>query len=344
MISGKIVFLSEMNAPSKEYALLKSLGRYLHFSPDATYPVGAGDDAAVMRCADGRTRIITTDTTVENTHFSLDYMTFCEVGYKAMAVNASDCAAMGARPETAFINLIIPGKARLQQRNVQEIYRGFNKACRRWGFSIAGGDISSGPCWVLAISMIGVMDRGVRPVLRTGALDGDILWVTGVLGESAAGLAALQKWGKRIPTEFKRLRQRHVSPIPRIEAGRFLAGSAKVHSMMDISDGIAKDCATLCFDNRLGAVLDIPPGFGGRPLHALAEKLGKNHLAWCLSGGEDYELLFAASPGFNPSAVARRTGVPCTRIGCLVRDKQGLFIKTKNGIQKLGPGGWDHLR
>jgi thiamine-monophosphate kinase len=333
-----------MKYPSKEYSLLHQLSPYLHFNPSKTYPIGIGDDAAIMKCADGNTRIITADTAVENVHFSFDYMTFSEIGYRAMVTNVSDCAAMGAQPESALIQLVIPHHHSSTIKNIKEIYTGFKKACRRWQFPIIGGDLSKGPCWMIAITMIGRMDTGSKPVLRTGIRHGDSLWVTGRLGESAAGLAVLKKWGRaRAPSTYASLIHRHISPAPRVEIGKALAKNSFVHAMIDVSDGIGKDCATLCFDNKLGIIIHFPSHYLSKAMVDLGKKIKTDPIQWLISGGEDYELLFAASPRFNPESLRQSNPISITKLGVFDRSIRGLFLKNGNSRIKIKSAGWDHL-
>jgi thiamine-monophosphate kinase len=333
-----------MKYPSKEYSLLSQLSPLLNFIPSKVYPVGIGDDASIMKCSDGNLRIITADTAVENVHFSLDYMTFRETGYRAMVTNVSDCAAMGAQPESALIQLVIPHQHASSIKNIKEIYAGFRKACRRWGFPIIGGDLSKGPCWMIAITMIGIVAKGSKPVMRKGIKHGDSLWATGKLGESAAGLAVLKKWGRAgAPSAYSSLIHRHLSPSPRIEIGKALAKNPFIHAMMDVSDGIGKDCATLCYDNNLGINIEFPKDYASKPMQNLGKALKIDPLKWLISGGEDYELLFAASPGFNPDTLRKHSPIPITKLGVFDHSLQGLYLKNGGILTEIASAGWDHL-
>jgi thiamine-monophosphate kinase len=191
--------------PSKEYELIRRIQNILPpVDPHSQYEVSIGDDAAVRVSREaGERLVITADVSVENVHFSTDTMTFEEIGYRSMVSNLSDCAAMGARPDGAVVQLVFPKKSINSDisvdKAIERIYAGFSKACKRWGFPIAGGDLSGGSVWTIGITLIGSAAPGQNLLKRTGIKEGDALWVTGRPGESAAGLAALTRWGERRP-------------------------------------------------------------------------------------------------------------------------------------------------
>ncbi len=338
--------MSTQAFPSSEYKLLNSLKPLLNYRKTRRYPLPIGDDAAVRICGAGEKLVLTADSFVQDVHFSLKYMTLEDVGYKAMAVNLSDCAAMAALPDCALVQIIFPQKqgAAKVTADVKRLYTGMGTACRRWEFPITGGNLSRGPCWIIDITLLGRMERS-RVLLRTGARHGDGLWVTGNPGEAAAGLAALRKWGRRgAPPAYRSLAARHVRPVPRIELGRALAREPRVHAFIDISDGVAKECRTLAYENNLGIDLAVGPACVSPTVRLLAGRLGKDRLEWFLHGGEDYELMFAAAPAFDPAAFADY-GVPISRIGTFSRLLRGVRLRRADGpATNLGPGGWDHLR
>ena len=333
--------------PSSEYRLLESLKPFLNYRKNARYPVGIGDDAAVRTCSKGERLVITADSFVQDVHFRLSYMTLEEVGYKAAAINLSDCAAMAAVPDGALVQVIFPKTLNKGQigDGIRQLYKGLNSACRKWDFPIVGGNLSAGPCWIIDITLLGRQGKSGRLLLRTGAKKGDGLWVTGTPGDSAAGLAALKKWGRRVPARFKTLVSRHIRPHPRIEIGRALGGDRRVHALIDVSDGISKDGRTLSFENRLGIELVGEPACASPAVRRLAKVLDVDWREWYLNGGEDYELMFAAAPEFDPRMIAARCNVPLTRIGTFVAYTRGVLLRhADGGTCRLGRGGWDHLR
>jgi thiamine-monophosphate kinase len=333
--------------PSHEYELLDRLKPFLNYRMSAIYPVGIGDDAAIRVCKEGERLVLTADTLVQDVHFSLDFMSFEEVGYKAMAVNLSDCAAMGAAPDGALVQIIFPKKGNKIGTDLKQIYAGLNSACRTWDFPIVGGNLSAGPCWIVDITLVGKAKKGSRLLLRTGARDKDVLWVTGHPGESGAGLAALRKWGRGggVPAQYASLVKRHLRPVPRIEIGQALSKDPQVHAAIDISDGVSKECHTLSFENKLGIVLDIDPSCVSPAVLRLAKRLGRDWREWFFNGGEDYELLFSASRRFDPSRLICSCGVPVTAIGFFSAAHKGVSLRGDRGTMvSVNKNGWDHLQ
>jgi thiamine-monophosphate kinase len=268
-------------------------------------------------------------------------MTLTEVGFRAMAVNLSDLAAAGAAPDSAIIQIIFPRHA--SAGDFRAIYRGVNSACRCWNFPVVGGDVAAGPCWVLAITMIG-RARG-RTLTRTGARHGDSLWVTGYPGASAAGMAAILHWGRRsVPRKFRGLVNRHVRPVPRIKAGLLLAADTDIHACIDVSDGISKECHTLAYENQLGIVLQRNALPVMSAMIQLGSTLQQRPAAWFLHGGEDYELLFAANQRFDDAAVRHASRLPVTRIGRFCREVLGVWVESSDGRRApLANLSWDHI-
>lgn len=335
--------------PSFEYKLLQSLKPFLNYKKNPRFPLPIGDDAAICVCGPKEKLILTADTFVQDVHFSPAYMTFEEIGYKAMAINLSDIAAMAAAPDGALVQIVFPedcGTGKILA-DMKKLYKGFDEACKNWGFSIIGGNLSKGPCWMIDITLIGKAGKRARLLLRTGAKNGDGLWVSGYPGEAGAGLAALRTWGRRrVPAQYNSLVMRHVRPCPRIELGRALGKDTQAHALIDISDGISKECRTLAYENKLGILLDDEPACVSCPTRQLAFRLQKDWRGWYLHGGEDYELLFAAAKAFDPSKLVANTGIPITRIGTFSRSFKGVGVRRRNngGIALLKQGGWDHLR
>ena len=334
--------------PSFEYELLDSLKPYLNFHKSPRYPLTIGDDAAIRVCGAKERLILTADTFVQNVHFNLAYMTFEEVGYKAMAINLSDCAAMAALPDGALVQIVFPKKRAADKvmSDIRRLYGGFFEACKNWDFPIIGGNLSKGPCWMIDITLLGRAEKRAPLFLRTGAKNSDGLWVSGCPGEAGAGLAALRTWGRRrVPAQYNSLVMRHVRPCPRIELGLALGKAPSVRALIDISDGVSKECRTLAYENSLGILLDDEPGCVSCPTRQLAKRLKKDWRRWYLDGGEDYELLFAAAKAFDPSKLIAKTGIPITRIGTFSRSFKGVCVRRNNGgIAPLSQGGWDHLR
>jgi thiamine-monophosphate kinase len=332
------------NSPSSEHALITRMNTILgKKSVNAYYP-GIGDDAAV-RENDGENLILTTDLSVEGVHFTRDYMSMEEIGYRSMVANVSDCAAMGALPDGALVQLIIPEDDEHPANGVEEMYRGFSEACDRWDFPVVGGDISRGQQWVIGITLIGKMG-GSRPLLRTGMVPGDEIWLSGCPGRSAAGLHLLKLRERGdIDRKWHGLIEAHIRPTPRIALGRWLAQNNLIHAAMDLSDGISKDCRTLSHESGYGIILTVDSSQVPEAMIQLSRDAGIRWQEWFLHGGEDYELLFAAEPGFNPAAC---TGIDpevhCIRIGSCTDTVSEVMVFTAEGNVPLERGAFDHLK
>jgi len=342
--------MPDKNYPSREYQLLAKIQKTLGpaAAPGGRYELTLGDDAAIRRSIHGERTVLTADVAVEDVHFTTDKMSFEEVGFRAMAANVSDCAAMAAIPEAALVQLVFPRKARNLQQNILALYQGFAEACRKWNFKLIGGDLSGGAVWTIGITMLGEAPAGVRLIRRTGIRADDTLWVSGFPGRSAAGLAAIKRWGrKRVPEKYAGLVKLHIRPEPPVKLGVALGKSKLVHAMMDLSDGISKDARTLCYENRLGVELSLDglkiPG----DMMELSREFNISWQEWALHGGEGYELLFAASKTFSPVDVPKEYRRGLIRLG-IFRDKHvGArravpLLRENSRIKKIPKKGWDH--
>ena len=337
------------NLPSNEYELIRRIQKQLPAIPrsQTSYEELIGDDAAIrLNRAAGERLVITADISVENVHFSLDTMSLEEAGYRAMVSNLSDCAAMGAKPDSAFVQLVFPKNCADVGGCVESVYKGIGAACARWGFPVAGGDLSGGSVWTIGVTLIGSAAPGERVVKRTGICAADALWVSGTPGLSAAGLAALSRWGReKAAREYENFVNAHIRPVPRINEGRALAACPQVRSMMDLSDGLSKDIATLCFDNGVGFLFENPAEKYAPPqMPALSKELGCDWKKWFFHGGEEYELLFACDPLFDVGAVNGLCDIEPLRLGFFTSQFSGVRLKDGNSTVELESLSWDHAR
>jgi len=331
--------------PSAEFEIIKDLQHISGCFRNEAYQIGIGDDAAVRCSQNAEKLILTTDVSVENVHFSLDTMSLQEAAYRAMASNISDCAAMGALPDSALVQLVFPEKGEELREKVLSVYRGFSEACSRWQFPIVGGDLSAGGQWVFGITLLGKVSEGQRILQRKGARAGDNLWVSGFPGRSAAGFEVLKRWGREnVPSRFSELVMNHIRPVPRVEAGLRLAADPEVHALMDLSDGLSKDCRTLSYENKLGIILKYDALRIPKEMIQLSAEVGIAVQDWFLNGGEDYELLFAASDHFDPLTVASQYSGGLFCIGQFTGDRQGLFLEKDRVVSEVAGCGWDHFR
>ncbi|MDR1854938.1 MAG: thiamine-phosphate kinase [Azoarcus sp.] len=308
-----------------------------HFtSPIAHTALGVGDDAALLAPASGMQLAVTTDTLVAGTHFFADAAPQ-DLGWKTLAVNLSDLAAMGATPRWATLALTLPG---VDEAWLTEFAAGFFECAGRYGVDVVGGDTTHGPL-AMTVTAFGEVPAGAA-ITRDGGRSGDDLWVSGQPGLAVLGLAWLTDSALRAgANDYSPLRALH-HPTPRVELGTALRGLA--HAMIDVSDGLAGDLGHLCERSRLGATLEA----GALPLAALralgaGEVLARRCL---LAGGDDYELLFAAPVAAREEieAIARRLDLPLTRIGQLEAVAGPIRLREADGsVHEIAASGFDHF-
>ena len=308
---------------------------------DARIPrLGIGDDAAAWEGEAG-TRVLTTDTMVEGVHFSLDLTGWRDLGWKAMAVNLSDVAAMGCLPTCSVVTLGL--RDDLPVEGLVEMYRGMAEACRSHGGRIVGGDVVRSPVFFLNVAMEGHAsitdtDGGGIILTRDATEIGEVIAVTGTLGDSAGGLQ-MALAGENFDDSTERLRAAHFRPEPRLAEGQALAKAA-IRTAMDISDGLVGDLTKLCDASGVGAVVrgnEVPVS------EALRLQFPDRWLSLALTGGEDYELLFTGREE-TVREVSDAVDVPVTIVGEIVDASRGVTVLDANGdaIDVEG-GGWDHF-
>ena len=313
--------------------------------------LGVGDDCAVLDIHGSELLLVTCDSQVEGVHFTRQTSTAEQIGRKAMAINVSDIAAMGGKPLYAFVSLILPKE--LPLAFLDEVYAGLRQEAETHGTSIMGGNVSgSGPSaqLIIDITVLGTVERG-HVLTRTGAKVGDVLCVTGSLGDSAAGLYTLLHPENSYPVDaLKMVRAIHTTPTPRVREGRVLSrfGPKIVTSLLDISDGLSGDLEHICERSEAGCMLELSRLPLSHALRQVAQEVGVAATHWSLHGGEDYELLFSVSPIYVDEvvhAVTQETGTSVTRIGTITVPGEGITLFYPDGHrEKLVTKSWDHLR
>jgi thiamine-monophosphate kinase len=286
--------------------------------------VGPGDDSAVVVASDGRV-VATTDALVEGRHFRRDWSTGVDVGHRAAGANLADIAAMGATPTALLVALCAPST--LEVRWAEELADGLNAEAAKVGASVVGGDMSSSPTLMLAVTALGDL-HGAPPVLRGGARPGDVVAMAGRLGYAAAGYTVLSR-GFRTP---KLLVEAYRRPEIPYAAGP-AAARVGATSMIDVSDGLIADLGHMATASGVGidvdkAAFEVPP-----QMRDAAQALGVDPYQWILGGGEDHALVATFPEG---------TGLPDGwRIIGRVTGDGGVTV---NGKPHKGPAGWDHFR
>lgn len=309
-------------------------------APTDRVRVPVGDDAAASRGPEpGWLLVSTVDLLTEGMDFTADTPART-VGWKAVAVNLSDLAAMGARPTGVLIALAMP--ATTDVRWVEEFYDGVAAICRAYGTDVLGGDLSGvAPGGGITVSVTALGEAREGAVLRrTGARAGDLVCVTGTLGDAAAGLLRLRAGGAVAPGDPLVLRQRE--PTPRVEAARALAAAGVVRAMVDVSDGLLADLGHLAREAGLGARIET----ARLPASDALRASGFDLRECVLSGGEDFELLFAVDPADEARArdACASAGVAMTAVGRFTPEP-GLRLVEADGREMAAPAGrgWTHF-
>jgi thiamine-monophosphate kinase len=318
-----------------EFGLIERIRRALPVGRGVR--LGIGDDAAWLE-NHSPWSLLTADMLLQDVHFNLEWTSLADLGYKSLAVNISDIAAMGGLPAYATISLGLPRDFRPDQ--VQEFYRGMNVLARRSGVSIVGGDTSVADALLISVCLLGYAPY--RPVSRGGAKPEFDVYVSGTVGDAALGLELLKTNSSAIHRQAGAYAvKRHHRPTPRMELGRLLARRQTARAMIDISDGLLQDLAHVCAASGVGAVVWEEALPRSRSYRALAQN---SRLA--LSGGEDYELLFCAPSAARAEImrIAKRAGVAITRIGVCVAGSVSIQVVDRNGKElMIGAGGHDHF-
>jgi thiamine-monophosphate kinase len=313
-------------------------------APAGALQVGIGDDAAVTAGVRGELDVLTTDALVEGVHFDLRFSSLADVGYKALAVNVSDIAAMGATPRLALLSLILPDQ--LTVPDVDSLLDGFSQMADEAGVLLAGGNITRTPGpLTIDVTAIGHV-RHRRVLTRGGGKAGDVLYVTGAVGAAAAGLGILRAGGQGQDDggEVAALIERHRRPVPRLRVGALLGRTRAATACIDLSDGLADAVSQLAQASGTGAVVDA----AALPVPAAArrwfESQGLDPARAALAGGDDYELLFSVSPrarGRLRTVIQQARGVPVTRIGELTASP-AILVKTDAATEPI-PDGFTHF-
>ncbi|HEY7417349.1 MAG TPA: thiamine-phosphate kinase [Ktedonobacteraceae bacterium] len=340
--------VGHISAPG-EFELINRLTHGLAKRDDIVQ--GVGDDCAVLD-TDADTHLLATcDCQVEGVHFILRSSPPEQVGRKAIAINISDIAAMGGVPRYALISLIVPSC--LPAETVDRVYEGLRAEALRYNITIVGGNIAeAGPSeqLVIDITLLGTVEQG-RALLRSGARVGDLLCVTGTVGDSACGLYTLLHPDYPYPQEaLDVVQRRHRIPEARVQVGRILSsyGPSIVTALLDISDGVSGDLDHLCECSHVGARVEQARLPLSPALRKVAEMTKQDPYHWALHGGEDYELLFTVVPAAAQDVIARvqaECSVPVTTIGAIGEAQQGLQLVSQSGqLEQLPLKSWDHLK
>ena len=313
----------------RERELIRRIRKLASASANRAVLRGIGDDCAILRPRAGHELLVTTDFSIEDVHFRRKWHPAKSVGHRCLARGLSDIAAMGGTPLACFLSLGLPNN--LPGNWTDNFFRGLQDLARRFHVQLAGGDLSSAPAIVADIIVLGQVPAG-RALLRSSARVGDRIYVTGALGRSAAVLKRLRS-GKKIRATPS---NSHFYPQPRVAVGQWLQQRGLATAMIDLSDGLSVDLAHIAEESGVSARITagkIPMAKG-------------SNLELALHGGEDYELLFAASP--EAKLPRRIAGVSVTEIGMVqkrINYSPAIDILGENGrVKTLAQKGWEHFK
>jgi thiamine-monophosphate kinase len=333
-----------------ELAILRQIRARASQTASTSLRLGIGDDCALLRLRSGEELAITTDLSIAGRHFRLDWHQPESIGHRALARGLSDLAAMGARPVAAFLSIGLPRELTTSSTKrrtswLQRFLDGLFALAAAHKTPLAGGDLSESTTPLADIVLVGAVPSG-KALLRSGARPGHLLYVTGDLGGSAAGLAKLGRLAHlaeprsarptppRIPKKLDALLAPQLYPQPRIAQGLWLQRHALASAAIDLSDGLSTDLTHLCEESKVAAEVDASL----LPIHQAATETQALH------GGEDYELLFTAAASARvPKKIA---GIPVTRIGRIVAARANhptVSLITPQGRKPLEARGWEHF-
>ncbi|MFC2072830.1 thiamine-phosphate kinase [Chloroflexota bacterium] len=327
-----------------EFGLIDLLAKVVYAAPDKEIEawrrliLGIGDDAAAWY-GDTSIQLATVDSLIQDIHFTLSIASWEELGWRALAANLSDIAAMGGLPKYALVSLALPGHTEVE--NVTALYKGMVELAQQFEVAIVGGDISSAPMLVINITILGsTKSRDKHILIRSAAKPGEKVAVTGYVGGATAGLEMLTKHLQLDSEAAVSLRKAFLHPLPRVVEGQLLVENG-VRVAIDVSDGLISDLGHICQASQVSARIEIDRV----PIQpAVKANFGDRALELALSGGEDYELLFTASAEVI-DRVKAAASCPITIIGEIVADKAGevTLVDGKGSPVNLSKVGWEHF-
>jgi len=309
--------------------------------------LGVGDDAALFAPRLGHETILTCDWFLEDTHFLRRLHPPDAVGWKSLARAVSDIAAMGGQPRCFLLSFALPKD--LTGRWLDQFLSGLRRASRKLDCPLAGGDTTRQENVLINITVVGEV-RQNRAILRSRAKPGDLIYVSGLLGEADFGLRLLR--GKARISKSHPALKKHLYPEPRLALAQWLADQRLPTAMMDLSDGLSSDLPRLCEASRVGATIEaakipkasVPKRNRSARSWAVSHSQSDLALNLALNGGDDYELLFTVSPARARRLPASHQGVPLTAIGTIQRTRSILLAEPDSVVKPLAQAGWDPFR
>lgn len=323
---------------SREAQVIRAIQRLAGRPKNGRLAISIGDDAAAFRTRPGCLILVSTDALVEGVHFDLRYYSAQDVGWKALAVNLSDIAAMGGSPLYVTTSIALPRE--VAPDFVTRFYRGLTAIARKHRVTLIGGDTCRSPQGIFVdVTIIGEVEPKLV-LTRQGAKPGDLIYVTGELGGSGIGLELLSR--SATPAPRSAATRRHLRPQPRCGAGRYLAEQKLASAMIDLSDGLSTDLGHLCRQSGVGALIEASRIPLTKVSQQLSQALPNAPLHYALHGGEDYELLFAVPSRLSQCVPEQIKGLPVHEIGRITRST-GVWLLDGQEKRRLCVGGFDHF-
>ena len=328
--------------PLGEFALIAQLAQVFGPAPPGVVQ-GIGDDCAVLALNPEQYLLWTIDSLIEGIHFDLAYMSLKQLGRKALAVNLSDIAAMGGEPQYALLSIGWPPDRELN--GALEVAAGLQEIADQYAVRLIGGDTVRSPAGLmLGLTVLG----SIRPeelLCRHGAQVGNLIYVTGPLGEAAAGLEVLRRGIALSPELEATVLGAFLDPQPQLPAGRCLAQNHLATALIDLSDGVASDLFHICTRSRVGARLHALQMPISAALSQVAARLHRDPLDLALKGGEDYQLLFTAPPHQESrlrQCFQAANLPPPLAIGQIIAGDR-VYLETQEGLRDISGAGFDHF-
>mgnify|MGYP005749906507 FL=1 len=318
---------------SDEFQFIKNIKPAKLFHADKV--VGIGDDAAIFQIEADYDQVICVDTMVEDVHFAKKTMDHFSIGYKALASNISDIAAMGGIPLYYLVSITIP--PHWDEEQLVEMYNGMESLAKEYRMDLIGGDTTSTSSkLVLSVTVVGKVEKGKR-LLRSNAKKGDVVFVSGTVGDAAAGLDLLLQE----KTKVKSLIQAHQKPSPRVELGRILSSFQRV-SLNDVSDGLSSELLEIAEASQVDIYIEEK----SLPISQHVLDYNKsNALKWALTGGEDFELVgtIAKKDWDILQQICEEKDIDISRIGYVEEGTGKAFLKRDGKVEQLSKSGFNHF-
>ena len=327
-----------------EFGFIKKISRGCLIRSDNIIKA-IGDDAAAFATAPDQLSLITTDLLVERVHFLRAAISGFDLGYKSLAVNLSDIAAMGGTAREAFVSIAIPDDCRLNY--LEAVYSGIKDLAAEFDVNVLGGDTTrSKKDLIINIVVQGIVSKE-ELLCRDAARAGDVIFSTGFLGDSKAGLHLILNQIDADTAPLAALLKAHLVPRPHLSEGRFLARQSGVHAAIDTSDGLSSDLAHIAEESQVGAHLYAEKIPISPNLKDFCTRFDFDPINYALAGGEDYTLLCTIAPQ-NADEIAnafeKKFKRPLFAIGEITAKKQIEVVYPDGETKPLTPTGWDHFK